>query len=310
MWRQNRLLICGLLLALVVLAIAAPVLRAEMVSFIDSHHIKGCAMISADPACQQPNLQQAVMDFRAGYGDMLRGIGLLLLLLPAGAGAGLGATLLARELENGTWKLVLSQSVSRDRWVAAKLVTAALIALVATAVPAALMHWVWLPSANDVSGVAWNSLFFYTSGGPVLVATTLLALSVGVLAGVALRQVLPAMGLTIVLVGLLQYGLAALRPHLWSWQTLVASPSELPNSVWGFAQGIILPDGRKLSAGVCDQALDYAACMGKYPGAQEYSEVHRAADYWPLQLVESGICLALAAALTAVTVLWVRKRLA
>ncbi|GAB2704853.1 ABC transporter permease subunit [Kitasatospora kifunensis] len=310
MWRQNRLLICGLLLVVVVLAIAAPILRGEMVSFIDSHHIKGCAVISLDQACQVADTQHSVMEFRTGYGELLKGIGMLLLLLPVGVGAGLGATSLAKELENGTWKLALSQSVGRDRWVAAKLLTAGLIAVVAAAVPALLLHWVWQPSANDVSGIAWSSRTFYTSGGLVLVATTLLALSVGVLAGLLLRQALPAMGLTVLVVGLLQYGLATVRPYLWSWQTMLVPPSELPNSVWGFAQGSILPDGRRLPSGLCGQALDYASCMSRYPGAKEYSDVHRAADYWPLQLVESGICLALAAALTAVTVVWVRKRLA
>ncbi|MFF7634383.1 ABC transporter permease [Kitasatospora sp. NPDC008050] len=309
MWRQNRTLISGLLLVLVALTIAAPILRAEMVSFIDSHHIKGCAAISRVPSCRQDGISGAVTQFRNGYGTLMQGFGILLLLLPVGLGAGLGATLLGRELENGTWKLALSQSVSRDRWVAAKLLTAGLIGVVASTVPALLLHWVWGPSANEVSGITWFSMAFYPSSGPVLVATTLLALSVGVLAGLLLRQVLRAAGLTVLVVGLFQYGQTVVRPHLWSWQTSLADLSDLPNSTWAFAHGLLLPDGRRVSWDVCNQAGDYEKCMAQYHGAKHFSAVHQAANYWPLQLVESGICLALAAALTALTVVWVRKRL-
>ncbi|MCX4746254.1 ABC transporter permease [Kitasatospora sp. NBC_01287] len=306
MWRQNRLLLRVWLVLLLAAVVAAPFLRAGMVSFISGHHIAGCAEISMDPACQNPSTQQAVSDFRGTYGTFLKGLGaLLLLVLPAGFGAGLGAPLLAQELETGTWKLALAQSVGRDRWVAAKLLTAALIGSLGAAVPALLLHWLWQPSANDVSGIGWYSLEFFGSGGPVLVATVLLAIAVGALAGVVLRRVLPAMAVTLGLVWLAQWALAVVRPHLWAWNTEVVDPSSLPNSVWGFGQGYLTPDGHRLPSDHCSAAVDYQSCSANLRGV---TDLHHAADYWPLQLVESGICLAVAAALTALTVRWARRR--
>jgi hypothetical protein len=310
MWRQLRLPVRACLALLVLAAIGALWLHAQEVSYIDSHRIAGCAAISLDPDCQRSGIEQAVMEFRNSYGMLLKLAGLLLMLLPVAIGAGLGAPLLGQELESGTWKLVLGQSVTRLRWVLAKLVAAGLLAALVAGPLALLYRWAWLPSANDVSGIGWYSLVFFDSGGPALVATVLMALAVGALAGAVLRRTLPAMAVTVVLVGLLQYGLDAVRPYWWSWQTVRIARSELPNSIWGFAQGFIRPDGTRLPYGGCADGIDPAACSARYANAVEYTDLHRAADYWPLQLIETAVCLGLAGLLAASTVYWVRRRAA
>ncbi|MFB7664542.1 ABC transporter permease [Kitasatospora sp. NPDC056138] len=303
MWRQQRLTIALWLAVIAVAVVAFPFLRSEMVDYIDTKHIAGCAEISLDPRCQGVGMQQAVEQFRESYGLLIKGIGLLLLLLPAMAGVFVGAPLFARELESGTWRLVLAQSVGRRRWTAAKLVTAGLVGALGSATLMMLYRWLWQPSANDVSGVAWSARVFIVSGGPVLIATVLLALAVGATVGALLGRVVPAMGVTLAVVAALQYGMSVVRPYLWSSETMLVPRSSLPNDVWGFGQGYQLPDGTRLAIDACTSSSDYAACLGN---AREYSEVHRASDYWPLQGVESGICLVLAAAL--VVFLLVRTR--
>ncbi|PYC88229.1 ABC transporter permease [Streptomyces tateyamensis] len=310
MWRQRRLSILLWPVVVLAAAVAAVWLHGASADYIRNHGIAGCAMISLDPACQQPGVQESVSQFRDSYGHLLKLAGLLMLLLPVAVGAGLGAPLLAQELEQGTWKLVLSQSVSRRRWVLAKLAGVAVPAALGSLALASLYRWAWHPSANDVSGIAWSSQFFFSTGGPDLVATVLAAIGVGALAGAVLRRTVPAMAVTVLLVGLLQAGLSTVRPYLWSWQTMRVPESELPNSVWGFAHGLIRPDGTRLPYDGCGALLDPGQCAAKYAGTVEYSDVHRATDYWPLQLVETGICLALAALLTAATVSWIRRRLA
>ncbi|WP_051969542.1 ABC transporter permease subunit [Kitasatospora azatica] len=309
MWRQLRLPVWGWLALVAVAAVAAVVFHAREVSYFSSHQIAGCAEISLDPACQQPGIQQSVMEFRTTYGEPLKLAGLALLLLPVGLGAALGAPLLAQELERGTWKVVLTQPVSRTRWVLAKLAAVALSAGLGSVALMLIYRWVWQPGANDVSGIAWYSTVFFASGGPVLVSTVLLALAVGALAGAVLRRTQPAMAATVVLVGLLQYGLDTLRPYLWGWQTELVSRSELPNNTWGFAQGFMTPSGTRLPYDICGRQLDYLSCTKRYADAREYTDLHHVADYWPLQLVESGIGLALALALVVGTLYWVRRRL-
>ncbi|GAA1942620.1 ABC transporter permease subunit [Kitasatospora viridis] len=309
MWRQLRPAVWGALVLLLAAGVGALWLHGQEVDFIRSHGIAGCAEISLDPNCQQPGVQEAVLEFRNGYGRLLQLTGMLLLLLPAVLGAGLGAPLLAQEWEQGTWKLVLSQSVTRRRWVLAKLAAAGLLVSVLAGALALLYRWAWHPSANDVSGIAWYSKFFFSTGGPDLAATALLALAVGALAGALLRRTLPAMAVTVVLVGLLQAALTAVRPHLWGWHTVIVPRSELPNSTWGFAQGFIRPDGTKLPYDGCGLPAP-ADCAAKYAGSAEYTDLHRATDYWPLQAVETAMCLGLAVLLAMVTVAWVHRRLA
>jgi hypothetical protein len=310
MWRQLRLVVWGVLALVLVGAVAALWQHGQQVEFIRSHHIAGCAMISQDPDCQQPGLQQAVQEFRDTYGIQLKLAGVLLLLVPVTVGAGLGAPLLGQELEQGTWKLVLTQAVTRRRWVLAKLAASGLLVAVATGMLALLYRWAWQPSANDVSGIGWYDPFFFSTGGPDLVATALLALAVGALAGALLRRTLAAMPLTVLVVGAVQIALDLVRPYLWSWHTVLVSRSELPNSTWGFAQGFMRPDGTRLPYDGCGPVANQSECLAKYVNAVEYTDLHRATEYWPMQTVETLLCLGLAAALAAFTVSWVRRRLA
>ncbi len=307
-WRQQRPVLRAWLVVIAVAAVAAPLLRAAMVSYVDSHHIAGCSLVSLDPACQTDAIQRAVDTFRNGYGRILQGGGALLLLLPALVGVFVGAPLLAREFESGTWKLVLTQSVSRTSWVGAKLATAGAVTLLGSAALAGLYRWLWLPSANAVSGVYWYSAGFAGSGGPVLVATALLALAVGAAAGAVLRRVLPAMAVSLGVVLLLQYLQSGVRPYLVGWHGEVVSRSDLPDTTWAFAQGFVTPSGERLPYDVCGAAADPSGCLAKYAGVREFNDVHPVTDYWPLQGVESGVCLLLAAALVVLTLYWTRRR--
>ncbi|WP_371499851.1 hypothetical protein OG871_26185 [Kitasatospora sp. NBC_00374] len=287
MWRQQRVTILLWLAAVVAAAVVFPILRGAMAEYIDSNHIAGCAMITTDPACQGEGIQHAVDTFRSRYAEILHGVGALLLMLPVAVGVFVAGPLLSKEYESGTWRLVLGQSVSRTRWLVAKLATSGAVAVAGSLALMGLFHWMWLPSANFVSGVAWCSSTFIVSGGPLLAATVLLALAIGATVGSLTRRVVPAMAITFGAVVVTQYVLASVRPYLVPYQTRFVSNSELPNDVWSFDRGFVTADGRHLSYEAADTVT----------GAREYTDLHTAADYWPLQGVESGICLVLAAAL-------------
>lgn len=244
----------------------------------DDHH---------GPGLPGEGIQHAVDTFRSRYAEILHGVGALLLMLPVAVGVFVAGPLLSKEYESGTWRLVLGQSVSRTRWLVAKLATSGAVAVAGSLALMGLFHWMWLPSANFVSGVAWCSSTFIVSGGPLLAATVLLALAIGATVGSLTRRVVPAMAITFGAVVVTQYVLASVRPYLVPYQTRFVSNSELPNDVWSFDRGFVTADGRHLSYEAADTVT----------GAREYTDLHTAADYWPLQGVESGICLVLAAAL-------------
>ncbi|MGP4099885.1 ABC transporter permease subunit [Nonomuraea sp. KM90] len=120
-----------------------------------------------------------------------------------------GAPLIAREIETGTHRLAWTQSLTRGRWLAAVLATAATGALAAAAVLAALLAWA-LPSAGG-DPMAWP---YYESHGPVPFARVLFALTLGVALGAVTRHTRVAMPLSVLLAGISQLAGRALRGHL------------------------------------------------------------------------------------------------
>ncbi|WP_369223585.1 hypothetical protein AB5J52_22060 [Streptomyces sp. R39] len=104
-----------------------------------------------------------------------------------------GASLIGRELESGTAKLAWTQSVSPARWLAGKLVTAAVPLAAGGGLLALVFGWTWTSDQNWlVSNRTYDRVFIPC--GPLLPALLLLGLAVGALAGTALGRTLPALG--------------------------------------------------------------------------------------------------------------------
>ncbi|HUZ51003.1 MAG TPA: hypothetical protein VMU94_00525 [Streptosporangiaceae bacterium] len=64
----------------------------------------------------------AIQNFLNKFGFTFNQVLVMLMLLPGVIGVTIGAPLLGRELEHGTWRMAWSQTVPRTRWLAAKLV--------------------------------------------------------------------------------------------------------------------------------------------------------------------------------------------
>ena len=75
-------------------------------------------------ACKAPlDCDQVKMTFAGSYTLLTTGLGGLILVWPLILGIFLGAPLIARELETGTYRLAWTQSVTRTRWLTVKVVT-------------------------------------------------------------------------------------------------------------------------------------------------------------------------------------------
>src|SRR5262249_12272538 len=112
------------------------------------------------------------------------------LIIPGLIGVLVGGSLLARELEYGTWRLAWSQTVPRSRWLAVKLalVTGGLIVL--GAAMTAVITWYRVPMDRLTGHLIHNS---YDYEGLVLTAYILCAFGFAVLAGLLIRRSIPAM---------------------------------------------------------------------------------------------------------------------
>ncbi|MCZ1008178.1 ABC transporter permease [Streptomyces lydicus] len=309
MWRQHRLVFGVLLAAAAGGAIWCAVLRGQMASFIDAHHIAGCSQISLDPRCA--HTQEAVTTFRDTYGSSLRLVEVGLVLLPALVGLFLGAPLIARELEAGTHKLVLTQSVGPLRWLAAKICLPALVVLTATTGLSLACSWLWQVAGDEVSGFYWYSTLGFLALGPVPVAYSLLALAVGALAGLLLRRTVLSMGVTLAALVALQVVLSQLRPYLLPVVTTKfpnSRPAQLPDDAWLVGQGNYTRSGDLLPDTPCDPSPGFQACMRQHDVAGQYMDHHPASHHWPLAWIEAGIVLAVAAVLTVIAFRVMRRR--
>src|SRR6202044_1832357 len=86
--------------------------------------------------------------------------GILLQLLPVLIGAFIGAPVLARELETGTFRYAWTQGFGRWRWALAKLVALAVVLVAAAGAFSVLLSWCYQPylaAGNQDLGIYGNS---------------------------------------------------------------------------------------------------------------------------------------------------------
>ncbi|MFF5519206.1 ABC transporter permease [Streptomyces coeruleorubidus] len=231
-------------------------------------------------------------------------------ILPLLTGAWAGGALIGRELENGTAQLAWTQSVTPARWLAAKLAVPALLLTVGT-LALTLLHRVLWSSNSTLTGAMdwreWHDDGVFEVNGTVATAQALAALAVGVLAGLLLRRTLAALGVAVLAAASLVHVLDDLRPHLWPTKTVTAAPGASLGS-----DGMVVEDGALTAAGA---RVPFPACMGEPACADGtgitgyYADHHPASHFWPLQLAETGILLAVAAAATAAAFVLLARRL-
>lgn len=200
-----------------------------------------------------------------------------------------GGVLIGRELERGTAALSWTQSVTPARWLAAKLLLPALLIIAGTAVLSLLYRWARHAGATAV-GDEWYMSDVFLALGPAGLAYCLLALAAGALAGVLLRRALPAGGLALAVTGLVMRLCDHWRDQLWPRVDLASSGPrpEVAGSVWQLDKGVVTSTDRPI---------------------REWRAVfHPSSHFWPIQLVETGIVLALTVVLTVAAFVVLRRR--
>jgi hypothetical protein len=120
----------------------------------------------------------------------------VLLVLPALIGAFWGAPLVARELETGTFRLAWTQGVTRQRWLAVKLILTGLIGMAVAGLLSLILSWWFSPIDRIQLNQLTPAMFGVRGITPIGYAA--FAFTLGVAAGVFIRRTIPAMAATIV----------------------------------------------------------------------------------------------------------------
>jgi ABC-type transport system involved in multi-copper enzyme maturation permease subunit len=124
----------------------------------------------------------------------------------------LGVPLIAREYEDGTNKLVWTQSVPRRRWLTIKLLLILFASVAYAAAVTALVTW-WSKTGNALYGNRFTP-FNFDGQGYMPVALSPFAVSLGIAVGAWLKRVLPALALTLAILVSLQIAVPLfIRPY-------------------------------------------------------------------------------------------------
>jgi ABC-type transport system involved in multi-copper enzyme maturation permease subunit len=145
---------------------------------------------------------------------------IVIAVAPAVLGAFWGAPLVARELENGTHRLVWNQSVTRTRWLATKLGLTTLGAASAVGLLTWAISW-WSDPMDGAASQTRGSFptrltpVSFAMRGLVPVGYVVFAVVLGATLGIILRRSLPAMAITLALFAFVQVAVPLwVRPHL------------------------------------------------------------------------------------------------
>jgi ABC-type transport system involved in multi-copper enzyme maturation permease subunit len=278
-----------------------------------------------DPSQLPSQYAQAMLFLAAGSG-----------LVPALLGAFWGAPLIARELENGTHRLVWNQSVPRRRWLVIKLTVLGVAGMAVAGTLSALLTWAAAP-VDQATDDRFSAILFGARGiAPIGYAA--FSLTLGAVTGLLVRRTLPAMATVFLTVIAMQFAVPGLlRPHYMPAEHVTVSMTaeainqarslgsitggpvigglEIPDAWVTNTSKLLTPDGRQLSDAAFDECFnnapktgatgtfgDTAACLGKLDLHVDiaYQPDRR---FWPFQWIELALYLG-ASALLAVVGLW------
>jgi hypothetical protein len=282
-WRQSRSQAIACLGVLAALAIYAIVVSTSMRTAFSNDGLAACLARSGGTSCPD-----AVSAFTGKFGSAVNvAFWSVLLIAPGLLGVLIGAPLIARELEFGTWRLAWSQTVSRTRWLAVKLALVAGGVIVLGAAMTAVITWYRAPM-DRLTGHFINNAYDYE--GLVLTAYILCAFGFAVLAGLLIRRSIPAMvaafipWLAIRLV--VEY---VFRPHFQAPLTFLQRCNSPSSCMGGYGLGTIPP----VTGHIGDWVLGMTHPAGdQFNNAYLYQPADR---FWTFQSIEAGIFVALTA---------------
>ncbi|MER5890536.1 ABC transporter permease [Streptomyces sp. NPDC001941] len=246
---------------------------------------------------------------RFGYlSALLNGLPFLLALF-------VGAPLIAADQENGTARLVTTQSVTRRQWLAAKLALAFGLALVPGVLLSALFTWWWRPYRSYFPS-KWAEAPVFDITGPVMPALLLFFTVAGITIGVLVRRVLPAMVVTFVTaaVTLAAWNVLHLRTRLAPTRTATYPlegelPARLAES-YELDRWVGSADGQLYGWGSCAEATEQAqnACIKEKGIVDNVVEYLDFGQLGAMQWTAAGLLLAATALLTVFVLGWVSRR--
>jgi ABC-type transport system involved in multi-copper enzyme maturation permease subunit len=302
-WRQHRAALIGVAALLGALAVYL---------WIDGLQIHSAYAADCHPASSLA----CNIEFTGRYAVTVNIVRVFLQVVPALIGAFVGAPVLARELETGSFRYAWTQGFGRWRWALGKLVLLAVVVAAAAGAFTVLFSWYLSPFTAAGYSIPFATDIFDLLG-VAFAAWTLAAFAIGVTAGMLIRRVLPALAATLAV-----YAGLALATALWLRQRYIAPPLttnlNLPGSAWivnqWYTKGgeFAFPSrGSQIVSALSKYCPNYngppSQCLTQH-GYMQWSSYQPGSRFWTFQWIEAGWLVALSALLIAATIWLVRRR--
>jgi hypothetical protein len=335
-WRQFRAQSFTAFAALAVLAVSYGITGPRLAHLYDTSGLITCHA-HGDCSALTSNFLTAMKSDSVYPLLFILGVAILY-LAPALIGMFWGAPLVTRELEAGTFRLAWNQSVTRTRWMAFKLGLIGLAAMGTAGLLSLMITW-WAGPIDRTGGFPASmsqqlsrfSLVLFGARGIVPVGYAAFAFALGVTAGVLIRRTLPAIAITLAIFAVIQLAWPNwVRPHLIPPvhttaavavnlnDAIVTRNGEMVLPVTGLPGAWITSNQTITTAGRTFVLPHTGACAGGAPQAcnawlatqhlRRMIGYQPASRFWAFQWYETAIFLALACALAAFCVWWIRHR--
>jgi len=334
-WRQHRFALAGVAVFIGAIAVCLWIVGLQL------HHAYAAAIAACHQAsslaCLGPPTARGQIGGAVGKFDGMDDFlanGAILQVVPVLVGAFVGAPVLARELETGTFRYAWTQGFGRWRWTLGKLVLLAVAVAAAAGALSVLLYWYYQPyfnAANQPLELTETTPFspaLFDLHGVAFAGWAVVAFAIAGLAGMLIRRVVPAIAATLAVYAGLAFATGTfLREHYLS--PVVTSNPNVPVTAWILGQWST-KDGKFAFAGSPPDSLVQQLCSGPLAGVgpggtpkevglaqclsqhgyTQWISYHPASQFWSFQWIEGGWLLALSALLIAATVWLVRRRAA
>ncbi len=246
--------------------------------------------------------------------------------LPGLVGGIVGATVLGREYELGTWRLAWTQAVPRSRWLAHRILLLATGLTVLTLTLSLLIGWFRGP-IDQVSGRFSPGAFDLE--GLTLTSYTVFSFGAGILAGQLLRRTVPAIVAAFVAYMMVRlpvefwlraHYLAPMTRMAWTASSTtgpMATPAVPGPPDWVLDRSLVDGAGHAVSSTMWDQVTQHLVGLSTSAARESYlrtlglqyrviyQPAHR---FWTFQCIEATLFIGFAALFVALALWRLRKR--
>ena len=314
-WRQQRVEMAIAAAMLVVLAAVAIPVGVHMASVYSHEGVGPCAR-NVQPGPCSPLvasflLRFSSMDILFTWSTLLPALAALLFAAP-----------FVLDLDNGTYRLFWTQSITRRRWIASKLGLGVVASVAAAGCFVGLAMWLRAPLDHLNGRLSTNS---YDAEGIVPIAYAVFVLGVAVAIGALWRRTVPAL-----LVAFVVYVVGRSFMDSWLRQRLLTpvkttwlarAPGPNLNQALVINQFISNKHGRplpgagapcvRMSNGSGGLFTHTSTCAQPHPGAHVYTTAlyQPTSHFWELQGVEFALVAGIGVLLIAFAGWWTQRRI-